>query len=132
MTCKNILAVHSVAPRNRVSMFVIQQIEAFLDSTSQSFKASFFISVTSYRGGGRSTRLVRPFKKNLNLTIIGPTRTLKIQDFDHKYKDFWSDQGRTGSAGPELGFDPLFWFSIWIYKCSLYLQLITNVIIGQH
>ena len=36
------------------------------------------------RGGGRSTRLVRPFKKNLNLTIIGPTRTLKIQGFDHK------------------------------------------------
>ena len=27
------------------------------------------------RGGGRNTRLVRPFEKNLNLTIIGPTRT---------------------------------------------------------
>ena len=31
-----------------------------------------------------SPRLVRPFEKNLNLTIIGPIRTLKIQGFDHK------------------------------------------------
>ena len=28
-------------------------------------------------GGGRSTRLVRPFEKKLNQTFIGPTRTLK-------------------------------------------------------
>ena len=27
---------------------------------------------------------VRQFEKNLNLTIIGTTRTLKIQDFGHK------------------------------------------------
>ena len=33
------------------------------------------------RGGRRNARLVRPFEKNLNLTIIGPTRILKIQDF---------------------------------------------------
>ena len=48
--------------------------------------------------------MVRPFEENLNLTIIGPTRTLKLQGFDHKERDFWSDQGRsgrTGSAGPE-------------------------------
>ena len=47
--------------------------------------------------------LVRPFEKNLNLTIIGPTRTLKIQGHDHELQDFWSNQGRsvrTGSAGP--------------------------------
>ena len=36
------------------------------------------------RSGGRRSRLVRPFEKNLNLTIIGPTRTLKLQGFDHK------------------------------------------------
>ena len=59
-----------------------------------------------------STRLVRPFKKNLNLTIIGPTRTLKIQGFDHKYKDLWSDQGLTGSAGPAI--TTSFW--IFIHK----------------
>ena len=56
-----------------------------------------------HKGGGRSSRLVRPFEKNLNLTIIGPTRTVKLQGFDHKYQDFWSDQGwsgRTGSSGP--------------------------------
>ena len=53
-------------------------------------------------GGGRSARLVRPFEKNLNLTIIGPTKTLKIQGYDHELQDFWSDQGRTGSAGPAL------------------------------
>ena len=56
-------------------------------------------------GGGRSARLVRSFEKNLNLTIIGPTKTLKIQGYDHELQDFWSDQGRsgrTGSAGPTL------------------------------
>ena len=58
------------------------------------------------RGGGRSTRLVRPFKKNLNLTIIGPTRTLKIQGFDHKYKDFGLTKvGLVGSAPPALACD---------------------------
>ena len=46
--------------------------------------ASMLIFSCPSRGGGRSTRLVRRFKKNLNLTIIGPTRTLKIQGFDHK------------------------------------------------
>ena len=30
------------------------------------------------RGGGRSARLVRPFEENLNHTIIGPTKILKI------------------------------------------------------
>ena len=30
-------------------------------------------------GDGRSARLVRPFEKNLKLTIIGPTRTLKYK-----------------------------------------------------
>ena len=29
----------------------------------------------------RSARLVRPFEKNLDLTIIGPIKTLKIQGF---------------------------------------------------
>ena len=56
------------------------------------------------RGGGRNTRLALPeLKKKLNLTIIGPTRTLKIQGVDHKKQDFWSEQGRngqTGSPGP--------------------------------
>ena len=28
------------------------------------------------KSGGRSARLIRPFEKNSNLTIIGPTRTL--------------------------------------------------------
>ena len=30
------------------------------------------------RGGGRSARLVRPFEKNLDHTIIGPTKILQI------------------------------------------------------
>ena len=54
---------------------------------------------TVIRGGGRSARLVQPFEKNLNLTIIGPTRTQKIQGFDNKRTRFlvrpkseWSDQ----------------------------------------
>ena len=35
----------------------------------------------------------------LNLTVItGPTRTLKIQGFDHKLQNFSSDQG--GVVGP--------------------------------
>ena len=38
-------------------------------------------------------------KMNLNLTIIGPTRTLKIQGFGYKWQDFWSDQGRSGRTG---------------------------------
>ena len=68
------------------------------------------------RSGGRRSRLVRPFEKNLNLTIIGPTWTLKLQGSDHKSQDFWSDQGRrgrTGSAGPVLSwlsFEPLLFF----------------------
>ena len=41
-------------------------------------------------GLGSSARLVRPFEKNLNLTVISPTRTLKIQGFDHKLQDFCS------------------------------------------
>ena len=55
-------------------------------------------------GGGRSARLVRPSEESSNLTIIGPAKTLKTQGFDHKWQDFWSDQGRsgrTGSAGPD-------------------------------
>ena len=59
----------------------------------------------TFRGGGRSVRLVRPSEESLNLTVIGPTKTLKIQGFVYKLQDFWSDQGRsgrTGSAGPEL------------------------------
>ena len=35
------------------------------------------------RGGGRSTRLFRPFEKKLNLKIFGPTIILKIQGVDH-------------------------------------------------
>ena len=36
--------------------------------------------ITEYqnRGGGRSPRLVRPLEKNLDQTIIGPTKMLKI------------------------------------------------------
>ena len=48
--------------------------------------------------------MVRPSDESINLTISGPTKTLKIQGFDHKWQDFWSDQGRNGrtvSAGPE-------------------------------
>ena len=59
----------------------------------------------SFRGGGRSPRLVRPSEESINLTIIGQTKTLKIQGFDHKWQDFWSDHGRsgrTGSAGPDV------------------------------
>ena len=61
-----------------------------------------------YSGGGRSPKLVRPSDESINLTIIGPTKTLKIQGFDHKWQDFWFDQGRsgrTGSAGPGLVFN---------------------------
>ena len=57
------------------------------------------------RGGGRSARLVRPSEESITLTIIGLTTTLKTQRFDHKWQDFWSDQGwsgQTGSAGPEF------------------------------
>ena len=48
--------------------------------------------------------MVRPSDESINLTITGPTKTLKIQGFDHKWQDFWSDQGRSGrtsSAGPD-------------------------------
>ena len=49
--------------------------------------------------------MVRPSDESINLTIIGPTKTLKIQSFDYKWQDYWSDQGRsgrTGSAGPAV------------------------------
>ena len=42
-----------------------------------------------FRGGRRSARLVRPFEKKPKLTIIGSTRTLKIQGFNRKWQ-FWS------------------------------------------
>ena len=87
--------MHKKEIRNILTLIVIRKEEKYVQRLAK---------LVNNRGGGRSTRLVRPFKKNLNLTIIGPTRTLKIQGFDHKYKDFWSDQGRTGrtgSAGPE-------------------------------
>ena len=40
--------------------------------------------IVKTQGGRWSVRLVRPFEKNLNLTIIDPTRTLKIQVSDNK------------------------------------------------
>ena len=49
-----------------------------------------------YWGGGRSARLVRSFQKSLDQTIIGPTKILKISDFDCKWQNFWSNQGRSG------------------------------------
>ena len=55
------------------------------------------------KGGGRSAKLVRPFEESLEQTIIGPTKILKIEDFDHKFQNFCSDQGRSGrtaSADP--------------------------------
>ena len=64
--------------------------------------------------------IVRPFEKNLNLTIIGPTRTLKIQGFDCKCHDFWFDQGRNGhtvSAGSVL----INFFVVFKQRCSLFL-----------
>ena len=57
----------------------------------------------SNRGGGRSTRLVRPFEKKLNLTIIGPTIILKIQGVDHDNKIFGPTKvGVVGPAPPAL------------------------------
>ena len=49
--------------------------------------------------------MVQPFEKNLDHTIIDLTNILNIQDFDHKWQNFWSDQGRsvwTTSAGPDI------------------------------
>ena len=58
---------------------------------------------THPRGGGRSTRLVRPFEKKLNLTIIGPTIILKIQGVDHDNKIFGPTKvGVVGPAPPAL------------------------------
>ena len=74
----------------------------FLEKYQQNFVCLFI----ELMGGGRRARLVRPFEKNLNLTIIGQTKTLKIQGYDHELQDFWSDQGRSGRPAPpalELG-----------------------------
>ena len=41
--------------------------------------------------------MVPPFGKNLNLTVFGPTRTLKIQGVVHKLEDLsseWADRLR--------------------------------------
>ena len=40
--------------------------------------------ITQGRRIGRSAKLLRPFEKNLDLIVTGPTRTLKIQGFDCK------------------------------------------------
>ena len=67
------------------------------------FCSSRMNSYLNDRGGEKSARLVRPFEKNLNLTIIGPTRSLKIQGFDISYKNFGPTKvGVVGPAPPVL------------------------------
>ena len=82
--------------------------DSYPKSTWDSIEGNKLIEGTIHKVGGRSARLVRPFEKNLNLTIIGLTKTLKIQGYDHELQDFWSDQGRCGrtcSAGPDSTID---------------------------
>ena len=57
-----------------------------------------------HRIGRRSAKLVRPLEKSLNLTIIGPTRTLKIQGFDDKWQVFYVTKvAEVGPAGSAMG-----------------------------
>ena len=84
-----------------------QKLQQNLVSVNDLFKSKG--SVENYMTDhGRRTegKIVRPFEKNLNLTIIGPTRTLKIQCFDH----LWQSLGPTkvGVVGPALRIGLLF------------------------
>ena len=55
------------------------------------------------RSGGRRSRLVRPFEKNLNLTIIGPTLTLNYKALTINDKIFGPTKvGVVGPAPPAL------------------------------
>ena len=51
-------------------------------------------------GGAGSLRLVQPLEKNLDQTIIVPSKSLKIEAFDRKWQNFWSDQGLSGQTAP--------------------------------
>ena len=55
----------------------------YLPALTNSFNKSFIALLMNPdnfidRGGGRSAKLVRPFEKSLDQTIIGPTKILKM------------------------------------------------------
>ena len=78
--------------------FFFEKYSQFLNST-QKILMYFLL----HRSGGRRSRLVQPFEKNLNLTIIGPTWTLKLQGSDHNDKIFGPTKvGVVGPAPPAL------------------------------
>ena len=79
----------------------------------------------TFRGGGGSARLKLFSNGRTNLTVNGPARTLKIQGFDHKSQDFWSDQGRSGRTDPS---GPVIFLGLvlatgWISKEGLLAQI---------
>ena len=56
------------------------------------------------RGGGRSVRLARPFEKNLDHTIIGPTKFCKYNTLTANGKIFGSTMASAGPDHYELSF----------------------------
>ena len=94
---------HDKPPRSgcAVSIFVCA-VRVFVCSV-RVFVCAVSILFVLCRGGGRSTRLVRPFKKNVNFTIIGPTRTLKKKALIINKKIFGPTKvGVVGPAPPAL------------------------------
>ena len=81
----------------------VETNDIVIDPISEHFNEN--ISPCNSRDGGKGARLVRPFAKNFNLTIIGLASTLKIQSFYHKWQIFGPTKvgviRPAGSAGPE-------------------------------
>ena len=64
--------------------------------------------MSTNKRGERSARLVRPFEKNLNLTIIGPTRTFECRTLTINSQTFGPTKiGVVGPAPPALTKDPV-------------------------
>ena len=71
-------------------------------------------------------KIFGPTKVGVVRLAIGSSWALKMWGFDHKWQDFWSDQGRsgrTGSAG--LGTSS-------IKRSAVYFTFLTSILIPQH